>query len=92
MGCGNQCNMNVKVGCFNMNGLSTPMGKSSVTASLVQNNYLGIIERMKEVLMNDESDQQKVRVLQMLLNIKGKDREKEGLGTKEIPVVCESNK
>lgn len=35
-------------------GHNTPIGKSSITSTLLQNNYLALIDRMKEVLVSEE--------------------------------------
>ena len=69
----NEC----KIGGGIINGLTTPVGKSSVTATLLQTNYLNIIDRMKEVLTGPESDQEKIKILSMLLNINTKPKPKQ---------------
>ena len=51
-------------------GQVTPVnGKSSVSSELFSNNYVALIDRLKDILTKKESDQEKVRQLRMLLNV-----------------------
>jgi hypothetical protein len=54
---------------FNRCHIVTPIGKSSVSSELFQNNYSVIIDRTKEILSKDSDDSDKIRQLKLLLNV-----------------------
>lgn len=49
------------------------MGKSSVSSELFQSNFVGVIDRAKEILSMPMPDSEKVNQLRMLLNVPMKE-------------------
>lgn len=61
---------NVQGGFNNNNNNGSPMkGKWSVNSHMFQNNQSAVVDRVKEILLKNSHDTEKIRQIKMLLNI-----------------------